>query len=337
MGRLVSFRALTLVALLLCAIVVVLGAYVRLTDAGLGCPDWPTCYGHVSAGSALENREAIDAAFPGRPFHYGKALREMTHRYAASTLGLIVVLMTALAWVHRREGLLPVRLTTLLLVIVVAQGILGMLTVTWLLKPLIVTLHLLGGMTTLALLWWLWLTPATRSPHPVPLAHKSLRPLAIIGLVVLAVQIALGGWTSSNYAAVACPDFPTCQGSWWPAAQYDQAFVLWRGLGIDYEGGVLDHPARVAIHFVHRLGAVVAAVMLGLLAWKAVRAAPSRAVRTAGVMLVVLLVLQWTIGPVMVLGALPLELATAHNATAALLLLTTVALLRFLWTPAVAR
>jgi cytochrome c oxidase assembly protein subunit 15 len=331
MGRLVSFRALTLVALLLCAIVVVLGAYVRLTDAGLGCPDWPTCYGHVSAGSALENREAIDAAFPGRPFHYGKALREMTHRYAASTLGLIVVLMTALAWVHRREGLLPGRLTTLLLVIVVAQGILGMLTVTWLLKPLIVTLHLLGGMTTLALLWWLWLTPATRSPHPVPLAHKSLRPLAIIGLVVLAVQIALGGWTSSNYAAVACPDFPTCQGSWWPAAQYDQAFVLWRGLGIDYEGGVLDHPARVAVHFMHRLGALVTTLVLATLALLALRRARAGTLRLAAVFLLAALALQLAIGITTVVRGFPLAWATAHNAGAALLLLSVVAVIRFLW------
>jgi cytochrome c oxidase assembly protein subunit 15 len=369
MSRLASFRALTLVALVLCAIVVVLGAYVRLTDAGLGCPDWPTCYGHVSAGSALENREAIDAAFPGRPFHYGKALREMTHRYAASTLGLIVVLMTALAWVQRREGLLPVRLTTLLLVIVVAQGILGMLTVTWLLKPLIVTLHLLGGMTTLALLWWLWLTPATRSPHPVPLPQagegktaltptlshdvgegvdvlhprpfgervgvrgreKSLRPLAIIGLVVLAVQIALGGWTSSNYAAVACPDFPTCQGSWWPAAQYDQAFVLWRGLGIDYEGGVLDHPARVAVHFTHRLGALVTTLVLATLALLALRRARAGTLRLAAVVLLAALALQLAIGITTVVRGFPLAWATAHNAGAALLLLGVVAVIRFLW------
>ena len=154
------FRTLTLAALVLCAIVVVLGAYVRLTDAGLGCPDWPTCYGHVTAGGALESQDTVDAAYPGRPFHYGKALREMTHRYAASTLGLIVVLMAALAWQQRRGGVLPVRLTVVLLVTIVLQGMLGMLTVTWLLKPLIVTLHLLGGMTTLALLWWLWLRPA---------------------------------------------------------------------------------------------------------------------------------------------------------------------------------
>ena len=328
MSLLASFRGLTLVALVLCAIVVVLGAYVRLTDAGLGCPDWPTCYGHVSAGSALESREAIDAAFPDRPFHYGKALREMTHRYAASTLGLIVVLMTALAWLRRREGALPVRLTTLLLVIVVAQGVLGMLTVTWLLKPLIVTLHLLGGMTTLALLWWLWLRPGNR---PLEEREISLRPPAMAALGILALQIALGGWTSSNYAAVACPDFPTCQGSWWPAAQFDQAFVLWRGLGIDYEGGVLDHPARVAVHFAHRLGALATTLALATLALLALRRARAGKLRIAAVVLLGALALQLAIGITTVVRGFPLAWATAHNAGAALLLLSVVAVIRFLW------
>jgi cytochrome c oxidase assembly protein subunit 15 len=282
----------------------------------------------VTPGSALENREAIDAAFPARPFHYGKALREMTHRYAASTLGLIVVLMTALAWLQRRGGVLPVGLTTLLLITVVAQGILGMLTVTWLLKPLIVTLHLLGGMTTLALLWWLWLRPEN---HPRDARERSLRPLAVAGLLVLALQIALGGWTSSNYAAVACPDFPTCQGSWWPEAQFDQAFVLWRGLGIDYEGGVLDHPARVAVHFTHRLGALVATLALATLALMTLRRAQSRKLRIAAIALLAALGLQLAIGITTVVQGFPLAWATAHNAGAALLLLSVVAVMRFLW------
>jgi cytochrome c oxidase assembly protein subunit 15 len=282
----------------------------------------------VTPGSALENRAAIDAAFPGRPFHYGKALREMTHRYAASTLGLIVVLMTALAWRHRRDRVLPVGLTTLLLITVVAQGILGMLTVTWLLKPLIVTLHLLGGMTTLALLWWLWLRPENRATDA---RERSLRPLAVAGLLVLALQIALGGWTSSNYAAVACPDFPTCQGSWWPEAQFDQAFVLWRGLGIDYEGGILDHPARVAVHFTHRLGALVTMLVLGTLALMTLRRAQVRELRIAAIALLAALGLQLAIGITTVARGFPLAWATAHNAGAALLLLSVVAVMRFLW------
>jgi cytochrome c oxidase assembly protein subunit 15 len=323
-----SFRLLTCAALILCAIVVVLGAYVRLTAAGLGCPDWPTCYGHVTAGAALEHQESINVAFPERPLHYGKALREMTHRYAASSLGVIVVFMTALAWLHRREGLVPTRLTSVLLVTIILQGILGMLTVTWLLKPLIVTLHLLGGMTTLALLWWLWLRPGQRA---LQTDEIRLRPLAMAGIAVLALQIALGGWTSSNYAAVACPDFPTCQASWWPAARFDEAFILWRGLGIDYEGGVLDHPARVAIHLTHRVGALVTAIVLATLAILALRRARSGGLRLAAAAMLGALILQIAIGITTVLRGFPLAWATAHNAGAALLLLSVVALIRSLW------
>jgi len=147
----------------------------------------------------------------------------------------------------------------------------------------------------------------------------------------------LGGWVSTNYAALACPDFPTCQRSFWPDMDFKDAFVLWRGLGIDYEGGVLDHPARVAIHFMHRLGAVVAALVLGFVAWRAIRTGRSSAVRTAGAALAVLLVVQWTVGPLMVMKALPLSFATAHNGIAALLVLAVVALLRYLWTPTTLR
>jgi len=205
-----------------------------------------------------------------------------------------------------------------------------MWTVTLLLKPMVVTAHLVGGLTTMALLWWLALR-ANRTTRPR--GELELRRLAVLGLVVLALQIMLGGWVSTNYAALACPDFPTCQLSFWPDMDFKDAFVLWRGLGIDYEGGVLDHPARVAIHFTHRLGAVVAALVLGFLAWRAIRTGQSSAVRTAGAALAALLVVQWTVGPLMVMKALPLSFATAHNGIAALLVLAVVALLRFLWTP----
>jgi heme A synthase len=150
---------------------------------------------------------------PGSADKYGKALREMVHRYAAASLGILIVLMAALAWVRRGTDNLPQRLPWVLLATVLLQGALGMLTVTWLLKPLIVTLHLLGGLTTLALLWWLWLRPEKRELHA---SETALRRLAVAGIAVLALQIVLGGWTSSNYAAAACPDFPTCQGAWWP-------------------------------------------------------------------------------------------------------------------------
>jgi cytochrome c oxidase assembly protein subunit 15 len=220
-----------------------------------------------------------------------------------------------------------------------------MLTVTWQLKPLIVTLHLLFGMTTLGMLWWLWLSlPRTSwggmrmqgAGRPAfgggggggAAAMQVAHLLAIAGLIALAVQIVLGGWTSSNYAAVACPDFPTCQNAWWPHTDYRNAFVLWRGLGVNYEGGILDNPARVAIHLTHRLGAVVATLALGLASVFVVFRQSLSGALPAAYAVLGALALQLTIGISMVLKTFPLQLTTAHTAGAALLLLGTLALVR---------
>ena len=336
-------RRLALAGLVLCFIVVVLGAYVRLTAAGLGCPDWPGCYGHFTPLGAEQNA-ASQAAYPGTPLHVGKAWREMIHRYAASTLGLIIVVLTAIAVAFRKQNIVSIPHAVLLLLMVVIQGALGLLTVTWRLKPLIVTLHLIFGLTTLSLLWWLWLSLQSRERGGIrfgggrssgasayPVNEKSPRRLVLVGLAALAVQIALGGWTSSNYAAVACPDFPKCQQSWWPDMDYKDAFVLWRGLGVNYEGGVLHHPARVAIHFTHRLGALVATTALVIAAIATLRWRGKRGrARVAAYAVLGALGLQLLIGASMVLEGFPLALATAHNAGAALLLLATLALLRSL-------
>jgi cytochrome c oxidase assembly protein subunit 15 len=328
--QLTWFRRLCRLGALLALCVVVLGAWTRLGNAGLGCPDWPGCYGHLTVGQAVEHAAEANAAFPDRPLEADKAIKEMVHRYFASTLGLVIILIAVLAFRNRHDPAQPVRLPAALVLLVVFQGLLGMWTVTLLLKPLIVTSHLIGGLTTMSLLWWLSfdVPRATR-----PASESRLRTWAVVGLVVLALQIVLGGWVSSNYSAIACPDFPTCQASFWPSMDFKDAFVLWRGLGIDYEGGVLDHPARVAIHFTHRLGAVLTALVLGFVAWKAIRTGRSGGVRTAGAAVAAVLVTQWIVGPVMVLKTFPLSLATAHNAVAALLLLSVVALVRFLWPP----
>ena len=318
------FRQLCLLGTLIALCVVVLGAWVRLNNAGLGCPDWPGCYGHLTAGQAAANATQANAAFPDRPVVEHKAFREMFHRFVAGGLVLVIVAIAVFAFRHRDDPSQPKRLPAALVLLVVFQALLGMWTVTLLLKPLIVVAHLVGGLSVLALLWWLSLEPAA-----APTATDArLRHWAIAGLVVLALQIMLGGWVSSNYAALACPDFPTCQKSYWPAMDFKDAFVLWRGLGIDYEGGVLDHPARVAIHFTHRLGALLTAGVLAAVAWLAVRRGSTRAVRVAGVGLGVVLGVQVVLGPSMVLHALPLALATAHNGVAALLLLAIVAVLR---------
>ena len=318
------FRQLCLLGTLIALCVVVLGAWVRLNHAGLGCPDWPGCYGHLTAGQAAANATEVNAAFPDRPVVEHKAFREMFHRFVAGGLVLVIVAIAVFAFRHRDDASQPKRLPAALVLLVVFQALLGMWTVTLLLKPLIVVAHLVGGMSVLALLWWLSL----ERPVAPTASDLRLRRWAIAGLVVLALQIMLGGWVSSNYAALACPDFPTCQKSYWPVMDFKDAFVLWRGLGIDYEGGVLDHPARVAIHFTHRLGAMAAALVLGAVAWLAVRRGSTRAVRIAGTALGVVLCMQIVLGPSMVLHALPLALATAHNGVAALLLLAIVAVLR---------
>ena len=325
--RLRLFRRLALAGALLAFVVVVLGAWVRLSAAGLGCPDWPGCYGHLTVDQAAQNVDAINQAFPQRPFVYHKAIKEMAHRYFASTLGLVIVALAVLAIANRRDPNQPVALPVALVGLVILQGLLGMWTVTLLLKPLIVVLHLLGGLTTLSLLAWLAIDPERRTRVK---DETGVRRLALVGLIVLGLQITLGGWTSSNYAALACPDFPTCQNAAWPHMDIKDAFVLWRGLGIDYEGGVLDHPARIAIHFFHRLGAVLTALVLGLLSVLAWRNGRNTSVRVAGAVLGVVLICQLVLGPLMVVRALPLALATAHNGVAALLLLSVVRLNRLL-------
>ena len=241
---------------------------------------------------------------------------------------------------------MPVALPLVLVVLVMFQGLLGMLTVTLLLKPLIVTSHLAFGLLTLSLLWWLWLTLRRRSTgpwagsvsaagggataamfRPAPLL---LRRVALVALVLLSLQILLGGWTSTNYAAVACPDFPQCQASWWPDAEFARGFDPWHGLGINYEGGILDHPARVAIHLMHRLGAIIATVALLFAALMTLRTRPELDSQWAAWAVLAALGLQLCIGIFMVLRAFPLGLATAHNAGAAVLLLATLSLNRAL-------
>ena len=313
--RVQLFRRIALIAALLAFCVIVLGAWVRLSAAGLGCPDWPGCYGHLTVDEAARNADAINQAFPHRPFEYSKAIKEMVHRYFASTLGVLILVLAGFAIWNRKDPQQPFKLPLALVGLVVLQGLLGMWTVTLLLKPLIVVLHLLGGLTTFSLLSWMAMRKPIAAP-PLPW----LRHLAVFGLIALALQIALGGWTSSNYAALACPDFPTCQNSYWPHMDAKDAFVLWRGLGIDYEGGVLNHPARVAIHFVHRLGALVAGLTLIVLAACTFRFGATPSVRRSAVVLAVFLILQLLLGPAMVMRGLPLPLATAHNGMAALLL-----------------
>lgn len=303
------------IALVLTFVVIMLGAYVRLSHAGLGCPDWPGCYGQLDWPAEPHEVEQANAAFPERPVEAGKAWKEMVHRYLAGTLGLLVLLLTILNF--RREPRFrqsPLVLT--LAAVIIFQALLGMWTVTLLLKPLIVMGHLLGGLATMVILTLL----NVRLRYTRLAELRMSNSLPTLALIVLISQIALGGWTSSNYAAMACPDFPTCQQQWWPEeANFGEGFVLWRGLGIDYEGGVLEHPARVAIHFTHRLGALLTFAVLSLLAWRMSRS-PFHRTRSWSAALFVTLCAQFSLGVLNVMLSLPLPLAVLHNGVAALLL-----------------
>lgn len=321
-----TFSRLAALAACLALAVIMLGAYVRLSDAGLGCPDWPGCYGRLTVPRGPEAVAAANAAFPERPVESAKAWKEMLHRYLASGLGLAILALALAAWSAR--GRLPIRLPLVLVALVVLQGLLGMWTVTLLVKPAVVTAHLAGGLITLALLWWLALGVSGRWAAPVNRALARLRPWAWLGLGLLGTQILLGGWTSTNYAAVACTEFPTCYGGlWWPPTDFAEAFVLWRGLGVDYEFGVLDSAARTAIHLSHRIGALLILLYLGVLAIHVVRRAAAPIQRALGLALGATLSLQVGLGIANVVGHLPLPVAVAHNGGAALLLLALVSLL----------
>jgi heme a synthase len=308
------FDRVVLITALLAFFVVVLGAYVRLSDAGLGCPDWPGCYGHL----AVPHSELAQQAFPHKPLDANKAWKEMAHRYFAGTLGLLVLAVCVMAWRDRGRIAASPAVPTVLLMLVVFQAALGMWTVTLLLKPVIVSLHLLGGMTTMALLTWV----ASGRWLPTTAAHNhDLRPWALLGLAVLVCQITLGGWTSSNYAALACSDFPTCQSVWWPQTDFAKAFHLTHEVGVNADGSQLSMEALTAIHLTHRIGAVLTFLYLG---WLGIKLWSSRTMRRWSVGLVALLLLQVSLGIGNVVFSLPLPLAVAHNAGAALLLATLV-------------
>lgn len=319
-----TYHRLTHIAAILSFLVIVLGAWVRLSDAGLGCPDWPGCYGQLTWPDAPAEVQSANAAFPDRPVETHKAWKEMVHRYLAGALVLLVLALNRVAW-RRDDGAPALRgKSTFLLGLIIVQALLGMWTVTLKLLPIIVMLHLIGGLATFSLLLWLW--HASRSAHsysPGPQLRR-MRRWVVLAITLLTVQIALGGWTSSNYAALACPDLPTCMNQWWPDTNFREGFKLWREVGVDYEGGILDLASRAAIHLAHRIGAVITLLTLLYVAFKLIRVATFQ---RSGVLLGCLVVFQFLLGLLNVALQLPLAIAVAHNGVAALLLAVLVSLL----------
>lgn len=345
---------------------VMFGAFVRLSNAGLSCPDWPTCYGQATWPHHAQAVAHADAAFPDRPYEAAKAWREQVHRMLAGTLGVLVLVLALAAayrdrltqlgivisaifaaigvtfylhgerdvssglallaillptagacWLRERASL---KMSVLALGVIIFQAMLGMWTVTLLLKPIVVMGHLLGGMTTFGLLAYSALR--CNGLGIKDNRYAMLRRAVVIGIVLLACQIALGGWTSANYAALACgTDFPTCLGQWAPPTDFKQGFVLWREIGVNYEGGILDMAARSAIQITHRIGALV---VFCYLAWLSYRLAKS-GFRSGGIAVAVVLVIQVLLGISNVHFGLPLPVATMHNGGAALLLFTLLA------------
>lgn len=316
-----TYRTLVVAAAILAFVVVVVGAFVRLSDAGLGCPDWPGCYGKPAPVLAKDAIAHAVARQGGEgPVSLGKAWKEMGHRYLAGSLGLLILAIAVLAWTGRRTLGQSPWLATALVLVVALQAALGMWTVTLLLKPVIVTSHLVGGMSTFALLIWLALRQWRFEAAP---DARRLRAPAAVALLTVAIQIMLGGWVSANYAALACPDWPLCLGHVVPPMDFSNAFHLVRPLGRTGDGAMLPFDALTAIHWTHRTFALVVVIVVGWTARAAWRVPP---LRPLGWLLAGLLGLQFSLGVANVLAGLPLAVADAHNAGAALLLGTLIVL-----------
>ena len=307
---------LATIAIFLTMAVILLGAYTRLTDAGLGCPDWPGCYGFLKVPVQEHHVAAAQQAFPERPLEPHKAWNEMVHRYFAGSLGLLIAAIFFVAMFNRQS---PKLLPSVLLALVVFQAALGMWTVTLNLLPLVVMGHLLGGFSLLCLLavHWLRLHPQYQLRQPQP---PSLRPFAVLAILVLLVQIALGGWTAANYAALACIDLPICEAGWQQRLNISEAFDLHLGHD-DYEYGVMSAEARQTVHVFHRLGAVVTLLTVAAFLLQLWRHSRSAAIRRLVLAAGALLTLQFSLGVLNVVLHLPLANAVAHNFVAANLLM----------------
>lgn len=315
------------VALVLVLIVIMLGAYTRLTDAGLGCPDWPGCYGFIKPPVSAQNMASAVQSFPNAEIDHSKAWNEMIHRYAAGTLGLLVFAMVIIATRRHLTSTAPnrpaIKLPLILGALIILQAALGMWTVTMMLQPAIVMGHLLGGFATLSLLLLLYLRESQWSPPTEP-ALKPLLPIACAVLILVVVQIALGGWVAANYAALACTDLPICQGNWLERIEIAGAFSL--SDATTYEFGTHSYNERLTIHVFHRFGAIAVLLAMVFLIHKLWRQANSQWFKGIALVLALLLVSQVTLGIFNVLLSLPLFVAVAHNAVGALLLATMVAL-----------
>lgn len=322
-----SLRTAATIAVLLAFFVVMLGAYTRLTDAGLGCPDWPGCYGKMVLPSAAPNLQEAQSNYPDLPIESAKAWTEMAHRYAAGTLGLLIFGISFTVLRKRIQGLiLPWHLPLALFMLVIFQAALGMWTVTLKLLPVVVMGHLLGGILIVACLSRFRLQISSFVGRDLP----QWRPWVRLAVILVFLQMALGGWVSSNYAGIACIGFPQCNGLWMPELHLSKAFNVFSSIGANYQGGVLDNEVRVTIQMVHRIGAIIVALYLLALSFLMRRSSTYKYLRVAALITAFLVLLQFSLGIMNVLWLLPLHVAVAHNGVAALLLAHLFCTLHFL-------
>ena len=313
-------------SIVLALFVVMLGAYTRLTDAGLGCPDWPGCYGRMVLPSAHTGLQEAQTQFPHIPIETRKAWTEMAHRYAAGTLGLLIFFIGISVLRKKIQGMvIPWHLPLALMILVVFQAALGMWTVTLKLLPVVVMGHLLGGMLIFACLCRFRLQISSLKEQESAQWRLWIR----LGVFIAFCQIALGGWVSSNYAGISCIGFPMCNGQWLPELHFAKGFNLFSPVGANYQGGLLDNEVRVSIQLIHRVGAILTACYLVLLSSLILGKSSSRYLKTSALFLILLVVLQFSLGIMNVLYLLPISVAVAHNGVAALLLATVFSMLHF--------
>jgi len=323
------FYRLLMFATLYALVLLVLSAWWRSNEAGLGCPDWPGCYGRLFAPQTAQDLSEARSVFPRQPGEEEKMLKDTLQRYISGALGLLMFPLVNLGWhlkkhVRRQQVLLPV----LVFLLVFVQVAMSIATVKLQHKPLITMLQLSANMLILGLLWWTLLREQRfwRPVAAAPATLRRLRPRALFGLLLVIVQFALGGWVSANYAAMACPDFPTCQGTYWPGMDFLSGFVLWRDIGIDYEGIQLNLEAATSVHMAHRLGALISLLYVGWLALHTIRLGANDQLCRYGLLVLVLLLIQTTLGIITVLMHLPVPVVVAHSAAGALLIMSLITL-----------
>ena len=311
------FKKITLFTTIMAFCLIVLGAYVRLSDAGLGCPDWPGCFGTLTVPESQMAIEKAQHTFPDQIIENGKAWKEMAHRYVAGILGLLILIIGVLAHKNKKSLKVNILVPYSLLALVFFQAMLGMLTVTLLLKPIIVSAHLIGGMTTLAILTYISYEHFNKNSK-LTLKNDIIFYMTRFSLILIFIQIFLGGWTSTNYAGLACTDFPTCHGEWIPNMDFKNGFNIFRNLGQTFEGAPISLDALQEIQWIHRIGAVTVIIYFSYLSFTLMK---YKQLRFESMLLVALLAAQFIIGIANLMLHLPMVLAVSHNLIAALLVI----------------